>query len=48
VRIEGHHDRRGAALGRDAADSIENLAMPAVHPVEIAEGEHRLVPARRA
>ena len=47
MRIEGHHDGRGAALAGDAAHAIEDLAVAAVHAVEVAEREHRLHPARR-
>ncbi len=47
VRIEGHDHRRRAALAGDAADAVEDLAMPAVQPVEVAEGEDRPRPARR-
>ena len=48
MRIERHDDGRGAALAGDAAHAIEDLAMAAVHAVEVAEREHRLHPARRA
>jgi hypothetical protein len=44
--IEGHDDRRRASLAGDAADAVEDLAMPAVQPVEVAEREDRPRPAR--
>ena len=37
VRIEGHHHRRGAPFAGDAAQPFENLAVAAVHAVEVAE-----------
>ena len=48
MRIEGHDDGGGAALAGDAAHAIEDLAMAAMHAVEVAERQHRLRPARRA
>src|SRR6266487_4244295 len=46
--IESHHDRRGAALAGHSLDPVENLAMPAVHAVEVAQGEDRVRPASRS
>jgi hypothetical protein len=48
MRIEGHDDRRRRASSRHTTEAFEHLLMPAVHAVEIAEGQHRLRPARRA
>src|SRR5439155_2069731 len=48
VRIERYYGGRGAALAGYAADAMENLAMPAMDPVEIAARVHELVPARWA
>ena len=48
VRVEGQHQRGAAALGADAADALDDLDVAAMQPVEVAEGEDRLVPARRA
>jgi hypothetical protein len=46
VRIEGHHDRRGAAFAGHTMEAVQNLPVPTVHAVEVAEGEHRMHPAR--
>ena len=48
MRIEGHrHGRRAALLGA-APHALDDLQMTAVHPVEIAERQHRLMPAAPA
>ena len=47
VRVEGHHDRRGVPLIRNARKAIEDLAVAAVQAVEVAERQHRLHPAHR-
>jgi hypothetical protein len=47
MRIERHDDGGGAALAGDALEPIENLAVPAVHAVEVAERQHRLHPGER-
>ena len=47
MRIERHDDGCRGTLAGDAAHAIEDLAMTAVQPVEIAEGEHGLRPAWR-
>ena len=46
MRIEGHDDGGGATFAGDAAYAIEDLAVAPVHAIEIAEGQHRLRPAR--
>ena len=45
--IEGHRGRRAAALAGAAPHAVDDLHVAAVQPVEVAEREHRLVPARR-
>ena len=47
VGLKGHHDRRGAALDSDALEPLEDLAMAAMHAVEVAEGQNGLDPALR-
>jgi hypothetical protein len=47
VRVEGHHHRRRSALAGDTADPLEDLAMPAMDAVEVAQRQHRLPPVRR-
>ena len=44
MRIEGHRGRRAAALARAAPHAVDDLHVPAVQPVEVAERQHRLVP----
>ena len=44
--LEGHDDRRRAALTRHAADAVEDLAVPPMHAVEVAQRQHRLHPPR--
>src|SRR5262249_40535069 len=48
MRIEGHHHGCCAALARHTPDAVENLAMPAMYAVEVAERKHRLNPPGRA
>jgi hypothetical protein len=48
VRIEGQHERRAAALERDASDPLDDLHMTAVEAVEIAQRQHGIGPTRRA
>ena len=47
MRIEGHRRGRAAALAGAPPHAIDDLHVAAVQPVEVAEREHRLVPARR-
>ena len=47
VRLEGHRRRRAAALAGAAPDAVDDLHVPAVQPVEVAQRQHRIVPARR-
>ena len=47
MRVERHDDGSGAALAGDAADAVEDLAMAAVHAVEISERQDRLGPTSR-
>jgi len=47
MRVERHHDRGRAAFAGDADEAVEDLAVTAVHAVEIPEREDRLLPARR-
>jgi len=48
MRIEGHHHGRRAVLARHAPDAFEDLPVSAMHAVEIAQGQYRVFPARRA
>ena len=48
VRVEGHDDGGRAALAGDPPHAIENLAVAAVHTVEVAEREDRLRPSHGA
>ena len=48
VRIEGQHDGRAAAIGGAAPDALDDLGMAAMQAIEVAERQHRLVPARGA
>jgi hypothetical protein len=48
MRIEGHHHRRGAVFAGAALHPLENLAVAAMHAVEVAEREHGMIPARRS
>ena len=45
--VEGHDDGGRPPLAGHATDSLENLSMAAVYPVEVAERQHRARPARR-
>ena len=47
VRIEGHRDGRRAALFGSPTHSLDDLQMTAMHPIEIAERQSRLMPAGR-
>jgi hypothetical protein len=47
MRIEGHGGSRAAALPCATADAVDDLGVPAVQAVEVAEREHGIVPARR-
>ena len=47
VRVEGEDEGGAAALGADAADLLDDLDVPAMQPIEIAEGEDWQMPARR-
>jgi hypothetical protein len=47
VRVEGQHDRRHRALGRDAGHPLQDLHVPAMQAVEIAQRQHGAPPARR-
>jgi len=48
MRIERHHDGGRAALAGYAVQTLENLAMPAMQAVEVAEGEQRVRPLQWA
>ena len=45
VRLEGHRCRRAATLAGAPPHAVDDLHVPAVQAVEIAQGHHRLVPA---
>ena len=47
MRVEGHRRGRAGALPGPPADAVDDLHVSAVQPVEVAEREHRIVPARR-
>ena len=47
MRIERHRHRRRAALFGAPAHALDDFQVTAVHAVEIAEREHRLMPPRR-
>ena len=47
MRIEGHRRRRAAALAGAAPHAVDDLHVAAMQPVEVAQGDHRLVPPRR-
>jgi hypothetical protein len=47
MRIEGHDDGGGPVFAGNAADPIEDFAVAAVYPVEVAERQDRLHPVRR-
>jgi hypothetical protein len=47
VRVECHDNRRGATFFGDPADAIQNLAMAAMHAIEIPERQDRSRPTRR-
>ena len=47
MRIEGHRGRRAAALAGAAPHAVDDLHVPAVQAVEVAERQHRLVPPGR-
>jgi hypothetical protein len=46
MRIEGHGDRRRPPLLRTPAHALDDLQVPAMHAVEIAQRQHGLVPSR--
>ena len=47
MRVEGHDDGGGDVFDGDPAQALEDFAMAAVQPVEVAEREHRAAPPRR-
>ena len=47
MRIERHRRRRPAPLARPATDAVDDLHVPAMQPVEVAERQYRLRPAWR-
>ena len=48
MRIEGQHHAGAAALGGAALDALDDLDVAAMQAVEVAERQHRLMPARAA
>jgi hypothetical protein len=47
MRVERHDDGRCAAFAGDTPQPLEDLAVASMHPVEIAQREHRLRPLLR-
>ena len=45
MRLERHGGGRPATLPRPTSDTIDDLHVAAVQPVEVAERQHGLVPA---